>query len=216
MCTAFVVQRTAGAVTAQWSSAILFATAKGAPSICTRSSPNRFPPPGFAQLQNTKSQGKQQDLELKQKEEKLSLCAMENSRLLELGQKQEQEMGKLNARFQEETQRLAAKVLLPAPPPPHPVCPPPATGATGASATRSTPPQRHRPAHAPVYLSGEPLFNNGAPKEANKGGRRGDRGSSRAVVQRPQGMWKRLGGGRLLAVGNAVGAGVGVWECLLG
>ena len=47
-------------------------------------------------------------------------------------------------------------------------------------------------------------------------GKGGDRGNSRAVVQRPQGMWKRLGGGRLLAVGNVVGAGVGVWECLLG
>ena len=43
----------------------------------------------------------------------------------------------------------------------------------------------------------------------------------RAVAERLQsghgdemGMRKRLGGGGLLAVGNAVGTGVGVWECL--
>ena len=42
-----------------------------------------------------------------------------------------------------------------------------------------------------------------------------DRGSPRAVAERLRGCdsgWGR----RLLAVGNAVGAGVGVWECLLG
>ena len=47
-------------------------------------------------------------------------------------------------------------------------------------------------------------------------GRGGHRGSPRAVAEWAQGMSKRLGGGRFLAVGNAVGAGVGVWECLWG
>ena len=46
-------------------------------------------------------------------------------------------------------------------------------------------------------------------------GEGGERGSSRSVAERSQGMPQRLGR-RLLAVGNAVGAGVGVWECLWG
>ena len=45
-------------------------------------------------------------------------------------------------------------------------------------------------------------------------GERGEQGSSRAITERSQGVRQRLGW--LLAVGNAVGAGVGVWECLWG
>ena len=40
-------------------------------------------------------------------------------------------------------------------------------------------------------------------------------GNSPAATERLQGTAKAVGG-RLLAVGDAVGAGVGVWECLLG
>ena len=45
-------------------------------------------------------------------------------------------------------------------------------------------------------------------------GEGGEQGSSRAIAERSQVVRQRLG--RLLAVGNAVGAGVGVWECLWG